>query len=237
MSRTHYSLRRLAIGAALLCASLNIGAETTKVLAPGYGPLEYVPPAAGSYELPPLGPATDGPVIDMQGNTLPLRELTGDKLVVMGFIYTHCPDVNGCPLASFVMKQLQLALLKSEDLKDQVRLISLSFDPIQDTPAAMRDYSMHFRRKGFDWRFLTTKNEAELQPILEGFGQYRKMFYNQDGSYSGTMAHILRVYLIDQDRRIRNIYSAGFLHVDTVMNDLRTLQMERLDQRSMRSSP
>lgn len=237
MSRNHCSLHRLAIGAALLCASLNIGAETTKVLAPGYGPLEYVPPAAGSYELPPLGPATDGPVIDMQGNMLSLHDLTGDKLVVMGFIYTHCPDVNGCPLASFVMKQLQLRLLESEDLKDQVRLISLSFDPIQDTPAAMRDYSMHFRRKGFDWRFLTTKNEVDLQPILEGFGQYRKMFYNEDGSYSGTMAHILRVYLIDQDQRIRNIYSAGFLHVDTVMNDLRTLQMERVAQRSMRSSP
>lgn len=53
------------------------------------------------------------------------------------------------------------------------------------------------------------------------------MFYNEDGSYSGTMSHILRVYVIDSDRRIRNIYSAGFLHVDTVMNELRTLQMER----------
>ena len=85
---------------------------------------------------------------------------------------------------------------------------------------------MHFRRQGFDWEFLTTKNENELQPILEGYGQYRKMFYNEDGDYAGTMSHILRVYLIDRDRRIRNIYSAGFLHVDTVMNDLRTLQME-----------
>jgi cytochrome c peroxidase len=52
------------------------------------------------------------------------------------------------------------------------------------------------------------------------------MFYNEDGDYAGTMSHILRVYLIDRDRRIRNIYSAGFLHVDTVINDLRTLQME-----------
>jgi cytochrome c peroxidase len=99
----------------------------------------------------------------------------GDKLVVMGFIYTHCPDVNGCPLASFVMKQLQMRLLESEDLKDKVRLISLSFDPILDTPDAMRDYSMHFRRKGFDWRFLTTVSEDKLQPILEGYGQFRKI--------------------------------------------------------------
>jgi cytochrome c peroxidase len=111
-------------------------------------------------------------------------------------------------------------------MKDRVRLISLSFDPILDTPKAMRDYSMHFRRKGYDWRFLTTKSEEDLQPILEGYGQFRSIFYNEDGSYSGTMSHILRVYLVDRDRRIRNIYSAGFLHVDTVLNDLRTLQME-----------
>lgn len=228
MIRGTNTLRRYFVGAVLLCASLSLSAETTpKVLAPGYGPLEFVPPAAGTYELPPLGSAVDGPVIDRKGEPMRLHDLVGDKLVVMGFIYTHCPDVNGCPLASFVMKQLQMRLLESEDLKDKVRLISLSFDPILDTPDAMRDYSMHFRRKGFDWRFLTTVSEDKLQPILEGYGQFRKMFYNEDGSYSGTMSHILRVYLIDGDRRIRNIYSAGFLHVETVMNDLRTLQMER----------
>ena len=221
-------LRRFFAGAALLCASVLASAETsTKVLAPGYGPLEYIPPAAGSYELPPLGKAVDGAVIDKSGKALRLHQLFGDKLVVMGFIYTHCPDVNGCPLASFVMKQLQMRLLETAELKDQVRLISLSFDPILDTPEAMRDYSMHFRRKGFDWRFLTTASEENLLPILDGYGQYRSMFYNEDGSYSGTMSHILRVYLVDRDHRIRNIYSAGFLHVDTVMNDLRTLQLER----------
>jgi len=221
-------LRGLSLGAVLLCATVSVSAETsTKVLAPGYGPLEYVPPPAGSYELPPLGKAVDGAVIDKNGKALRLHDVVGDKLVVMGFIYTHCPDVNGCPLASYVMKQLQMRLLETTDLKDEVRLISLSFDPILDTPAAMRDYSMHFRRKGFDWRFLTTESEAQLLPILEGYGQYRNMFYNEDGSYSGTMSHILRVYLIDNDRHIRNIYSAGFLHVDTVMNDLLTLQLER----------
>jgi len=34
------------------------------------------------------------------------------------------------------------------------------------------------------------------------------------------------VYLIDQDRQIRNIYSTSFLHADTVVNDLRTLLAE-----------
>ena len=163
----------------------------------------------------------------MTGRTLRLHDLLGDKLVLLGFIYTHCPDLNGCPLASYVMKQVQLRLLESEDLKDRVRLISLSFDPVLDKPTAMADYSHHFRRQNFDWRFLTTASNSELEPILQAYGQWRQVLYREDGSYSGSMSHILRVYLIDQDVEIRNIYSAGFLHADTVLNDLRTLQMER----------
>jgi cytochrome c peroxidase len=65
-----------------------------------------------------------------------------------------------------------------------------------------------------------------LQPILQGYGQFRVKNYNDQGDYAGSMSHILRVFLIDRQRRIRNIYSAGFLHADTVLNDLRTLAME-----------
>ena len=90
---------------------------------------------------------------------------------------------------------------------------------------AMRDYAHHFRRRDFDWRFLTTDSDASLRPILDAYGQFRAKFYNEDGSYAGSMSHVLRVYLIDTDRRIRNIYSAGFLHADTVINDINTVIM------------
>jgi cytochrome c peroxidase len=206
-----------------LCPLAAASAETT-VLAPGYGELEYTAPAPGTYRLPPLGAAVDGAVLDEHGGTLRLKDILGDKLVLMGFIYTHCPDINGCPLASYVMKQVQARLLEESRLRDKVRLVSLSFDPQLDTPAAMRDYARHFRRRDFDWRFLTTESEQALTPILEGYGQFRQKLYKEDGSYSGSMSHILRVYLIDRDHRIRNIYSAGFLHADTVINDMLTLQ-------------
>ncbi len=200
--------------------------EKPQVLAPGYGPLQFTPPAAGTYKLPPLGKAGDGRVLDSTGTKLRLTEVTGDKLVLMGFIYTHCPDVNGCPLASFVMKKVQSRLVEDNALASQVRLVSLSFDPEMDTPAALTAYARHFRRKDFDWRFLTTASEAELAPILAGYGQFRVKNYDDDGNYAGSMSHILRVYLIDRQRRIRNIYSTGFLHADTVLNDLRTLALE-----------
>ena len=219
-----------AVRAALLAASLSIpagmAAEPAQVLAPGYGQLQYEPPAAGSYLLPPLGTAADGRVIDDTGKPLALYELLGDKYVLLGFIYTHCSDINGCPLATFVMKKVQDRLYQDAELGPQLRLISLSFDPEMDTPKVLRDYAGNFRREGADWHFLTTASEAQLQPILDGYGQWRQKEYDKNGDYSGSMSHVLRVYLIDPQRRIRNIYSTGFLDADTVLNDLRTLHME-----------
>ena len=213
----------LLFGIALALCPLAAASAETAVLAPGYGPLEYSAPEAGTYRLPSLGDAADGAVRDDRGRSVRLHDVLGDKLVLMGFIYTHCPDINGCPLASYVMKQVQGRLVEEPELKDRVRLVSLSFDPELDTPAAMHDYARHFRRSDFDWQFLTTDSERALVPILEGYGQWRQKLYKEDGSYSGSMSHILRVYLIDHERRIRNIYSAGFLHTDTVINDLLTL--------------
>ncbi|MCZ6711503.1 MAG: hypothetical protein O7B25_14165, partial [Gammaproteobacteria bacterium] len=77
------------------------------VLAPGYARLEFEPPTAGSYALPALGYAADGAVIDLTGLTRRLHDFLGDKIVVLSFIYTTCSDVNGCPLATHVLRGLQ----------------------------------------------------------------------------------------------------------------------------------
>ncbi len=115
----------------------GLAEKNRQVLAPGYGLLQFTPPVAGTYSLPPLGAAAGGTVINSRGETLSLQDLTGDKLVLMGFIYTHCGDINGCPLASYVMNKVQTRLTTDEQLASQVRLISLSFDPELDTPEAL----------------------------------------------------------------------------------------------------
>lgn len=193
------------------------------VLAPGYSPLEFEPPAPGSYELPPLGDAADGVVLDSRGQQRALHDFLGDKPVVLSFIYTRCSDVNGCPLATFVLKGVQEAVRAAPDLTGAVRLISFSFDPEHDTPAVLEKYASHFRAADFDWQFLTTRDQAELAPIIDAYGQWIVRDYDADGEYLGTVSHLLRVYLIDRDKRIRNIYSTAFLHADTVVNDLRTV--------------
>lgn len=200
--------------------------EPPVVLAPGYEDLQFDPPLAGSYQLPSMGKAADGPVLDTAGQSGRLHDYLGDKATVLSFIFTTCNDVNGCPLATYVMSGVQKAVLKDPELVDQVRVVSFSFDPEKDTPAVLGRYGDQFRAEGFDWQFLTTTSEAALRPTLDAYDQWVIRDYDEAGNYLGTMSHILRVYLIDSDRRIRNIYSTSYLHADTVVNDLRTLLMQ-----------
>lgn len=200
--------------------------QEPQVLAPGYSALQFAAPEPGTYQLPPLGRAADGAVLDSSGSPTRLQALYGDKLVLLSLIYTSCTDVNGCPLASFVLGLAQKRIMADPELKGRVRLVSLSFDPVHDTPAVMASYGRGFRRDGFDWRFLTCRSEAELEPILESYGQSVIRDYDSDGNSLGTMSHTLRVYLIDRAQRIRNIYSPAFLHADILLADLRTVLME-----------
>ncbi|MFK7732304.1 MAG: cytochrome c peroxidase [Pseudomonadales bacterium] len=194
-----------------------------EVLAPGYQALRFDAPAAGSYTLPELGKAGDGPVLLSDGQAVQLHDLLGDRYVLLSFIYTQCDDVNGCPLATFVTSKVQNAVMRSEVLRDQVRFVSLSFDPANDTPQAMRRYGSSFIKPGFDWRFVTTDSLQNLDPILAKYDQSVLREVDENGEDSGAISHILRVFLIDKEKRFRNIYSTSFLHPTTVLNDLETL--------------
>ena len=197
--------------------------KQVQILAPGYQALSYKAPRPGDYNLPPIGEAANGILLDSQGLRHCLHDLYRGKVVVLSFIYTSCNDVNGCPLASFVLSQTQRELAENKDLKDAVRLISISFDPANDTPQVMRKYRKIFAKPSVDWRFLTADSETRLEPLLKAYGQSFKKNYDEQGNFTGTFSHILRVFLIDRHKRIRNIYSVSFLHADTLVNDIKTL--------------
>jgi len=200
--------------------SSAVAADTSPVLAPGYFDLEYAAPTPGTYALPPLRAAADGELIDEHGAAHRLYDYFGDKVVLLSFIYTTCSDVNGCPLASFVLKRVQDRALADPDVRNRLRIVSVSFDPAHDTPAAIAAYADHVRAPGFDWVFLTSASNAAIQPLLD---RYDQAVFRDD---SGAISHILRVMLIDRQRRVRNIYSVSFLHPDTVLADVRTLLLE-----------
>lgn len=219
-------LTLLSLVAACPAAAENVESSQAQVLAPGYGKLGFAPPEPGTYSLPPLGKAADGKVLDTEGQSIGLHSLMSDKIVLLSFIYSTCSDVNGCPLATAVLHKIKNRLKKEPSLASQLRLITLSFNPEHDTPEMMKNYGKGFQDQGVEWHFLTTRSELELKPLLESYKQTVQKVYDSRGQDNGTFSHVLRVYLIDRKRQIRNIYSVSFLHADTLINDIKTVLSE-----------
>ncbi len=179
------------------------------------------------YRLPVIGKAGDGQVLSVDHQSQQLHQLMGDKLVLLSFIYASCSDINGCPLATQVLHKISRQLQKRPELAGRVRLLTVSFNPVHDTPDKMRVYGQGLNDAGLDWQFLTTASERQLQPLLEGYPQNVEKIYDDQGRFTGTFSHLLRVYLIDTDRQIRNIYSVDFLKPDILIADIETLLNDR----------
>jgi cytochrome oxidase Cu insertion factor (SCO1/SenC/PrrC family) len=189
---------------------------------------DYDAPRPGSYKLPVVKPAADGEVLDSRGRPLRLRELTRGRVTVLSFIYTRCADAKACPMAAGVLRQIHSLSAEDRALGKQLRLVSLSFDPEHDTPDRMAAYSglADSRPSAAEWRFVTTASQEKLKPILEAYGQAvdRKANPNEP---TGPLNHTLRVFLIDREGNIRNIYSSGTLDVRLVLADVKTLLAEQ----------
>ena len=188
---------------------------------------DYDAPPPGSYNLPIVKIAPDGALLDSNGKSLRLRELTRGRVTVLSFIYTRCAAPNACPYATSVMSQLHHVSLEDKTLATNMRLVSMSFDPDYDTPRHLGDYaeSMRDEKAGCEWRFATARSRAELGPILNGYGQTVDKRQNA-ADPQGPLYHILRVFLIDREGRIRNIYSSGTLDLRLVLADVKTLLLE-----------
>ena len=208
-------------GTSTLLADANANSART----PAY---DYEAPVPGSYLLPVIKPASDGEVLDENGRPRRLLELTRGRVTVMSFIYTRCAAAKACPYATGVLMQLHQLSAQDPALAAGMRLISMSFDPANDTPERMAAYSnlAQTDRPAAEWRFLTTASSAKLKPILDAYGQAVDRKRNALDP-TGPLYHTLRVFLIDPQGRIRNIYSSGTLDLRLLQADVRTLMMEQ----------
>src|SRR5215470_14972522 len=95
------------------------------------------------------------PVVTQDGKTLKFYDdVIKDKIVLISFIYTHCPDI--CPLTTARIAQVE------DELGDMVGrdifFISMTVDPERDTPERLKEFATAFDA-GPGWLFLTGKPE------------------------------------------------------------------------------
>jgi cytochrome oxidase Cu insertion factor (SCO1/SenC/PrrC family) len=208
-------------------ASQLLAVALTLAAASRAGEFQYAAPEPGTYQLPVVKPAADGEVLDSKGAPHRLHDLVRGRVTVMSFIYSRCGDVTACPYATGVLREIHELSANDRALASGLRLISMSFDPEGDTPAHLAGYAEVARSDApaAEWRFVTTASQDRLKPILDGYGQAVDRKQNPNDP-RGPLNHTLRVFLIDREGRIRNIYSSGTLDVRLVLADVRTLMIE-----------
>ncbi len=168
----------------------------------------FEPPLPGSYELPPITRVAEHRLLDEQGRDTALLGLAPGEVALVSFVYLACPDA--CPAASAVLARLDAELAERPALGRRTQLVTVSFDPAHDTPERMAALRRALAPRA-RWRFLTAASEAAIEPLLSDFGQ------------DANPSHVLKIFLVDAEGQVRNIYSTGFLDVRLLLSDLSTL--------------
>ncbi len=120
------------------------------------------------------------------------------KVVLLNFGYTSCPDV--CPM---VLTRMGKVLNELENERSQVQPVFVTFDPARDTVERLQAYLQYF---GKDFIGMTGTPEQ----ISQVARQYGVVFLPQKSeSAAGTLyAHSDYIYLIDQQGRVRALFSS-----------------------------
>ena len=219
-------LSRLCVAATLFAAIAisQAGVDPVGATAPR---MDFVPPAPGSYQLQRIQQSPDGALLDAGSRLSRLAAHTTGKITLLTFFYTYCMDPWGCPFAYETLASLRQQLLAQPKLAARVRFVSVSFDPTNDTPPALARYGEELAKDArLEWTFLTARSVDELLPVLEGFGQDVSVEVDARGRPMRTMHHMLKLFLIDSDGVVREIYSLAYLQPQVMLNDIKTLALE-----------
>jgi len=97
------------------------------------------------------------------GENIEMKDLRG-KVLVMVMIYTSCKAA--CPRLVADMRNIESRL--PENIKEHVKLVLVSIDPVTDTPKRLKEFSIANKMEGDQWLFLrsTEQNTREFAAVL-----------------------------------------------------------------------
>jgi len=177
--------------------------------------LTVFPPAAGASRPHFDGPTIDNPRVppnfalyDQRHDRIELYAQHG-RVVLLTFLYTHCPDV--CPLTADHLNGA-LQLLGSDP--SQVRILAVSVDPRGDTPAAVASF-VHRHHLLSEFHYLTAPRRT-LAPIWHAYGVDSTVV---DGLH---VNHTLYTLLLDRAGRGRVLFGSTSTS-RTIAHDVRLL--------------
>lgn len=163
---------------------------------------DYKP--AVDYHVPSAGdPVPDFTLTNQDGRTIHLGQFKG-KTVLLTFIYTRCPMPDYCPKMNQNLAEIEKALAADSKAYGATHLLSISFDPKNDTPAALKQYAQRYVHgaRSTHWEFAVPP-EKELASLTEWFD------VGITADQSGAITHSLSTVLIDKDGKVAGFYPSN----------------------------
>lgn len=165
--------------------------------------------------LPVIGPAPAIELVSQDGREMTLKALRG-KVVAVTFIYTHCPDI--CPMLTAQMARIQNSL--ADNFGKDIAFLSITTDPLRDTPEVLREYAKAFGAKLSGWTFLTG-DPAKIDDIARQYGVFAAK------KPDGQVDHTLLTTLVDRRGMMRVQYIGYRFDPDELLRDIIALIAER----------
>ena len=138
---------------------------------------------------------------DQTGQTFGSDDLTG-KVAVVNFMFTRCPLT--CPRQTTKLAELQNRFKQRPGWKN-VRLVSISVEPENDTPKVLSDYAKRYSADPEHWKFLTGSRNAIWELSKKGFF----LPVNQDAQQPGSViTHSPMFILVADDGKIVGHYDS-----------------------------
>lgn len=160
-------------------------------------------------------------LINQDSVEIKFPEIIKGKITVIGFIFTHCPDI--CPMTTHNM-YLTEAKLKENGIED-VKFVALSFDPERDSPSVLKKFAEIRELNLKSWTLLTG-DKAVIADLLRRF-EVRAIptdsTFSDGGELSYSIMHTDRISLIDKNGILRKHYPGSKLNVDEIFNDIKKL--------------
>ena len=166
---------------------------------------------------------TSYPLVDHDSTRVSFPDDFAGKTLVVGTIYTHCPDI-----CSMITANMKRAHAKLEDAED-VQFVTITFDPQRDTPARLASYRRSFGVDNTSWAFLTGRPDT-VNALMERLGIFHKVV-GPDGTPASRdtldtyfISHSDRILFVDSEGRVRPGMNGSRTPPDTLVNAIHNLR-------------
>jgi protein SCO1/2 len=170
--------------------------------------------------LPVLGHVPAFQLVDEQGTPFTDASMRGHASVV-DFVFTRC--ASSCPRLTARMADLQARLARE---KSDVRLVSFSVDPENDTPEVLSKYSAKAHADAARWSFVTGRTDDVEKAVVVGFKMSAAKIAKAADDYD--VVHGEWFVLVDPKGNLRGYYPTGTdEEFAALVKDVRRVEKER----------